>query len=227
MPEIMELANKHGIAVIADAAQAHGATIHGEPVGNFGTICAWSFYPGKNLGAFADAGAITTNSVDLAGSIRRLRNYGSEEKYVHPDLGTNSRLDELQAAFLNVKLQYLESWNARRNDIAHTYLRELTSLDVCLPVIPAGKTSSWHLFVIRVERRDELQAHLRQCGIDTLIHYPIPNHLQDAFQYLDLYEGSFPVAEELSKHVLSIPIGPHMTNVQVDQTVSALHQFSW
>lgn len=224
MREIEALAQESDIPVIADAAQAHGATLGDFPVGSFGDASAWSFYPGKNLGAFADAGAITTNSSDLADRLRTLRNYGSRVKYVHDERGFNSRLDEMQAAFLSVKLGRLSEWNARRRSIADRYLQGLSEVPLILPKTLGGRTSSWHLFVIRTERRDELQRHLGTLGIETLIHYPVPGHRQGAYREAFRKE-TFPIVEEMSKSILSLPIGPHMTDEEVEHTTDAVLKF--
>lgn len=225
MNEIESVASAMGIPVIADAAQSHGATLSGAPIGSFGQASAWSFYPGKNLGAFADAGAITTNSEDLARRLRSLRNYGSEKKYVHDEQGSNSRLDELQAAFLSVKLQRLAEWNVRRQSVAERYLAGLSGLPISLPVVRADRTSSWHLFVIQTDERDRLQQHLAESGIETLIHYPTPCHQQGAYSRAFFDPTTFPIANKLSESVLSLPIGPHMSDESVEFTIGAVRAF--
>ena len=224
---VAELANRHGISLLSDAAQAHGATYQSGPIGRYGDASAWSFYPGKNLGAFADAGAVTTNDPEIAASLRRLRNYGSEEKYVNLELGVNSRLDELQAAFLRVKLRHLPAWNRRRTEVAKHYHAALADLPLGLHRISPDRTSSWHLYVISSQRRDELQRHLLSMGVGTNIHYPIPPHRQRAYASISAGMGDLPVADRLASEVLSLPIGPHMSDQQVEHTVSAVNSFSW
>jgi dTDP-4-amino-4,6-dideoxygalactose transaminase len=219
---ILLLAKKYNLRVLEDAAQAHGASYKCKKIGSHGDVVAWSFYPGKNLGAFGDAGGITTNSEDLDRRIRALRNYGSEEKYVNQMIGFNSRLDPIQAAILRVKLKYLDAWNGRRNDIAKIYLEKLNKEKLILPKQSIFSEHSWHLFVVRSHERRLLQEILRDQGINTLIHYPIPPHLQKAFQSLGFHEGSFPIAEKLANEVLSLPIGPHMTAQQVNHAVQSI-----
>lgn len=209
MAPIMLIAAKHGLKVIEDAAQAHGARYQGRRAGLLGDAAAFSFYPGKNLGAFGDGGAITTSDADLAAKLRSLRNYGSSAKYVHDVIGLNSRLDALQAALLRVKLRRLDEWNARRLSIAGCYRRRLSGTDVLLPTESDGFESAYHLYVIRTPLRDLLQAELKKAGIETLIHYPIPPHKQGA--YSSMQDHNLPVAERLSSEVLSLPMGPHMS----------------
>lgn len=219
---IDSLSRRTGIPVVYDGAQAHGASADGAPVGSFGTLTAWSFYPGKNLGAFSDAGAVTSNDSDLISRVKRLRNYGSEVKYFNIERGTNSRLDELQAAFLSVKLQYLKSWNARRKAFARSYLESLQNLELQLPSSTPVEDSSWHLFVVQSERRDWLKTELQQRGIETLIHYPVAPHLQAA--YADHIFPSLEIAESLALKVLSLPIGPHLSVNQSNYVISALNE---
>jgi dTDP-4-amino-4,6-dideoxygalactose transaminase len=225
MEPIMELAERYGLWVLEDAAQAHGATYRGQPTGGLGHAAGWSFYPGKNLGAFGDAGAITTNDDQLAEQVRMLRNYGSKVKYYNEVAGFNSRLDEIQAAVLRVKLKYLDEWNRRRQEIAGFYLQNLAGLGLTLPTIPATNEHVWHLFVVRSPRRDALQKHLQAAGIGTVIHYPVPPHLQKAYQELGLPEGSLPISEALHREVLSLPMGPHLTESQAAAVVKAVRQF--
>jgi len=222
MTPIMRIAARHGLKVIEDAAQAHGARYLGRRVGNLGDAAAFSFYPGKNLGAFGDGGAITTNDAKLAGRLRSLRNYGSSAKYVHDMQGLNSRLDPLQAAMLRVKLRKLDEWNARRLALAKCYLERLAGTRVTIPEIPAGFESVFHLFVIRTVRRDLLQASLREAGIETLIHYPIPPHRQGAYSCIQ--GQAFPVVERLAGEVLSLPIGPHLSIDDVDEVVDQMRK---
>ena len=220
-----DLAAESETMLVFDAAQAHGAHWQGSPIGAFGDACAWSFYPSKNLGAFGDGGAVSFTDNSIAERLESLRNYGSTEKYVHSQRGTNSRLDELQAAFLRTKLPRLAEWNARRSSIAAEYLERLDALPISLPPVPEGRSSSWHLFVVRTERRNELQQHLHESGVQTVVHYPIPPHRQQA--YSDLRAGALPIADRLAGEVLSLPIGPHMTDGQVDHVVSAVSSFAW
>jgi len=219
---ILATAAAYGLAVVEDAAQAHGTTYRGRRIGAHGAAATWSFYPGKNLGAYGDAGAVTTDDAVLASRLRRLRNYGSSVRYVHEERGFNSRLDPMQAAILRVKLAHLEAWNARRREIAARYMRDLAGTSVVLPTVPAWAESSWHLFPVRYGRRDALREALAVAGIETLIHYPIPPHLQRAYTDLGHSRGSFPVAEATADTVLSLPIGPAMTGIQVDAVIEAV-----
>jgi dTDP-4-amino-4,6-dideoxygalactose transaminase len=224
MEPLLEIASRHGLFVLEDAAQAHGARYRGRRVGTLANASAWSFYPSKNLGALGDAGAVTTSDPQLAERIRRLRNYGSSEKYVNVERGMNSRLDELQAAVLATKLPRLDDWNTRRRAVAATYLRELAGLEVVLPYVPPWAEPVWHLFVIRVPDRDAVRASLREQGIETLIHYPIAPHRQAAYSDLGLGAGSFPISEGIHREVLSLPMGPHLSADQAGMVVSALSQ---
>ena len=212
MDPICEVAGRYGLKVLEDAAQGHGARYKGRRVGSLGDAAGFSFYPGKNLGAFGDGGAITTNDVALAEKLRELRNYGSRAKYVNDVAGYNSRLDEMQAAFLRVKLKYLDCWNQKRNLIADWYLNNLpiTCPDLVLPTVPEYAEPCWHLFVVRSQSRDAFQRILTENGIGTLIHYPIPPHKQMAYENLDLKTGRFPLAETLAVEVLSLPIYPQL-----------------
>jgi dTDP-4-amino-4,6-dideoxygalactose transaminase len=215
MDPIMSIARKHGLKVIEDNAQAQGARYTGRRTGSLGHAAGHSFYPGKNLGAFSDAGAVTTNDGDLAGRIRTLRNYGSKKKYYNDVKGFNSRLDELQAAFLRVKLKKLDEWNDRRRSVAALYLTELRSAaNLALPFVPEWAEPVWHLFVVRHPKRDALQQKLAAADIGTLIHYPVPVHLSGAYSDGKWLRGSFPMAEELSDTVLSLPMGPHLAKEQ-------------
>lgn len=226
MDSILEIAQQHHLFVLEDAAQAHGARYKEKRVGGFGTAAAWSFYPGKNLGAFGDGGAVTTNSDELATSLRLLRNYGSKVKYVHELQGFNSRLDVLQAAVLLVKLKYLDEWNERRRQIASFYIKNLKNANLSLPFVEPWAEPVWHLFVVRSKNREKLQRYLEKEGISTLIHYPIPPHLQDAYANLKYAEGNFPISEELHREVLSLPMGPHLTMEQAEKVVEAVNTFS-
>jgi len=209
MDKIMEIANHYELKVIEDNAQAHGATFNGKLTGSYGNINGTSFYPGKNLGALGDAGAITTNDQELAKKVEMLRNYGSKEKYKHEVIGHNMRLDELQAAFLSVKLKHLYQVTQQRQEIALWYQEELESIsEVVLPAMNPKASHVFHLYVIRTEQRNDLQNYLKSKGVATLIHYPIPPHLQDAYSHLGLQKGDFPIAEELAATSLSLPIWP-------------------
>lgn len=225
MEAIHRLAEERGLLVVEDAAQAHGARYRGRRVGSLGHAAGWSFYPSKNLGALGDAGAVTTDDPSLAEKIRALRNYGSQQKYHNLYQGFNSRLDELQAAVLRAKLPHLDEWNARRARLARLYLEQLAATPLILPRVPDGIEPVWHLFVVRAPDRDALQAHLRQNGIETLIHYPIPPHLQPAYQDLSLPPGSLPVTERIHRKVLSLPIGPHLSEAQVRRVCEAIRSF--
>jgi dTDP-4-amino-4,6-dideoxygalactose transaminase len=215
MDPINRIAREHGLKVIEDSAQAQGARYKGRRTGSLGHAAGHSFYPGKNLGAFSDAGAVTTNDAELADRVRTLRNYGSKEKYYYEVKGFNSRLDELQAAFLRVKLQRLDEWTTRRREVAAYYLAALSQLpDLTLPFVPDWAEPVWHLFVVRHPQRHELQQKLTAAGIGTLIHYPVPPHLSGAYADETWKPHDFPIAEELSGTVLSLPIGPHLSNEQ-------------
>lgn len=226
MDPILAFAAEHGLQVIEDAAQAHGARYKGMRIGSLGDATAWSFYPGKNLGAFGDGGAVTTDDDSLAEALRRLRNYGSKVKYVNDVRGVNSRLDELQAAVLRVKLRYLDAWNARRRDIAAHYQNSLKGSDLELPFVPRWAEPVWHLFVVRSLKRDAWQRIMLEGGVSTLIHYPIPPHLQAAYSDMARPKGSFPIAERLHDQVLSLPLGPHLTDEQVETVVSSLRVYA-
>lgn len=218
MDVICSIANKHGIYVVEDNAQAHGASFKGKLTGSWGIINATSFYPGKNLGALGDAGAITTNIYELAEKAQILRNYGSKVKYRNEVLGNNMRIDELQAEFLSVKLRYLEKWTEQRFHIARSYQKHLSIIDeIKLPVCHPNATHSFHLFVIRLKQRDKLQLHLKANGIGSLIHYPIPPHIQPAYQYLGYQKGDFPISEEIAETCLSLPIWPGMNEAQINE----------
>ncbi len=210
MAPIMEIAAKRGLRVLEDAAQAHGARNDKRRVGGLGHAAGFSFYPGKNLGAFGDGGAVVTDDENLAARVAALRNYGSAVKYHNEFKGFNSRLDELQAALLRVRLKRLDEWNSRRREHAQYYLGALASAGVKLPVTPSGLDHAWHLFVIWFGERDRLQQYLAAHGVDTMIHYPIPPHLQPAYSELGLQRGAFPISEAMHEQTLSLPIGPHL-----------------
>lgn len=222
MDPILEIAQRHGLWVFEDAAQAHGARYKGRRTGSLGDAAGFSFYPGKNLGAFGDAGAVTTNSDELAETIRVLRNYGSHIKYVNRYKGFNSRLDELQAALLRVKLRHLDEWNACRSRVAEVYNRALAETELILPCVLEWVEPIWHLYVVRSPERDAFQKQLADAGIGTLIHYPIPPHLQDAYKDLGYSQGAYPVTERLAQDVLSLPMGPHLLPEHVNAVVQAV-----
>ena len=223
MEPIMNLAEKYGLKVIEDNAQAQGALYKGRRTGVLGHAAGHSFYPGKNLGAFGDGGAITTNDATLADRVRALRNYGSKRKYYNDVKGYNSRLDELQAAFLRVKLRKLDEWNERRRALARYYLEALADFqELTLPYVPEWALPVWHLFVIRHSGRDNLQKRINDFGIGTLIHYPVPPHLSDAYADAAWPRGSLPIAEMIADSVLSLPMGPHLTMDQANQVCAVL-----
>lgn len=226
MDAINEIAGRHRLKVIEDAAQAQGATFRGQTAGSLADAAGFSFYPGKNLGAMGDAGAITTNDRELTERIRRLRNYGSSVKYYHELKGFNSRLDELQAAFLRVKLRKLNEWNARRRIVARAYEQMLSSSDVSLPFVSDDVETSWHQFVIRHPRRDDLQKHLSEAGIGTLIHYPLPPHRQNAYAEFGYLEGDFPISEAIAAGALSLPMSAHLSDEQVTFVASRVCSFA-
>jgi dTDP-4-amino-4,6-dideoxygalactose transaminase len=223
MDPIMEIARRRGLKVVEDNAQAQGARYKGRRTGALGDAAGNSFYPGKNLGAFGDAGAVTTNDPVLAEKMRLLRNYGSKKKYHNECKGYNSRLDEMQAAFLRVKLKKLDEWNSRRGDIAQHYLAKFRGTPgLTLPLVPEWAEPAWHLFVVRHARRDVLQDRLTQAGIGTLIHYPVPPHLSGAYADEGWKAGAFPLAETMAGTVLSLPIGPHLAKNQADQVAEEI-----
>lgn len=223
MDAINAIAKKHGLKVLEDGAQAHGAEYKGRKIGGLGDAAGISLYPGKNLGAMGDAGVVTSNDYDMIQKVRVLRNYGSQVKYHNEVVGFNSRMDELQAAFLRVKLRKLDEWNARREQIAGQYMSLLNAHnDIILPSVPIWAKPIWHLFVIRAKQRDLLKKKLADAGIETLIHYPIPPHLSGAYRKYGWKLGDFPIAEMLAGEVLSLPIGPHMTKEQVEYIVPNL-----
>lgn len=222
MDPILAIARSYSLRVLEDGAQAHGARYKGQRIGAHGDAVAWSFYPGKNLGALGDAGAITTSDDALADRLRVLRNYGSRVKYVNEVQGFNSRLDPLQAAVLRVKLAHLDAWNARRQSVAALYRRNLNECGLVLPHVPDWAEPAWHLFVIRHEQRDNLQARLAEVGVGTLIHYPIPPHRQRAYTQLGIAPDAYPLANRLAQEVLSLPMGPHLLPEQAARVVEAL-----
>jgi len=222
--ELKALAEKHQLKIIEDNAQAIGAEWNGKKAGNLGDAAGFSFYPGKNLGALGDAGAITTNDDELSKTIRALANYGSNQKYVNVYQGLNSRLDEIQAAVLDIKLKYIDEENTVRKNIAKKYIAEISNPKIILPENPADENEHvWHLFVIRTENRNELQKYLTENGIQTLIHYPIPPHKQQA--YKEWNEQSFPISEKIHEEVLSLPISPVMTEEEVEKIIEIINEF--
>lgn len=223
MAPLRDVATRHGLTLIEDAAQAHGARYHGRRVGGLGDAAAFSFYPGKNLGALGDAGAVVTNDVDIAQKIRVLRNYGSRVKYHNEVRGINSRLDALQAALLRVKLRHLDEWNNRRRSVALLYAQLLAGTPgLTLPSAPPYATHVWHLFVVRHRDRDALRTRLTDAGIETLIHYPVAPHCSKAYFGAAPPRGTFPIAERLADEVVSLPMGPHLCTEQIERVASAI-----
>lgn len=223
--KLKNLAEKYQLKIVEDNAQAIGAEWNGIKAGNLGDAAGFSFYPGKNLGALGDAGAITTNDNELAKTIRALANYGSNQKYINIYQGLNSRLDEIQASVLDVKLQYIDAENTRRREIAEKYISEINNVNIILPELPTNKLEHvWHLFVIRTQQREKLQTYLTENGIQTLIHYPIPPHKQEAYQ--ELNDLSFPITEQIHEEVLSLPISPVLENSDVDKVIEILNKFN-
>lgn len=224
MPALLTIAKAHNLRIVEDAAQAHGAAIAGQRIGAHGDIVAWSFYPGKNLGAYGDGGAITTNDPELAQAIKVLRNYGSRVKYVNDVQGVNSRLDPMQAAVLRIKLSVLSSWNDRRAAIANHYNSAFEGLPIRLPVCAADAVHAWHLYVIQSPERQDLQARLRSRGVETLIHYPIPPFRQKAYESFADRASAWPESDRLANEVLSLPIGPHLSLDQARTVAAAVRE---
>lgn len=225
--DLVGLAKKHNLKIIEDNAQAIGARWNGIRTGNLGDAAGFSFYPGKNLGALGDSGAVTTKDEELAKTVRALANYGSAQKYVNQYQGLNSRMDEIQAAFLNVKLPYVDIENAKRITLANYYLRHITNSAIILPNSGLNEEHVWHLFVIRTSMRDELQAYLQKNNIQTLIHYPIPPHLQVAYSELEYNINSFPLTEEIAKTCLSLPLWPGMVEKDIIEIARLLNSFKF
>lgn len=224
---IMAVASDNDIVVIGDAAQSQGASFKGKKTGSFFDLECFSFYPVKNLGAVGDAGAVTTNSDELDRKIRMLRNYGSSGKYIHELLGLNSRLDELQAGILRVKLKHLDEWNEKRRGIAKHYTQQFDDLSregqfVIAPWVPEATIPSWHLYVLRVKERDRVRKHLKNEGIETIVHYPVPPHLQEAYSFMNFHRGSFPLSERLADEVISLPLYPSLSMESVDQIIHSV-----
>lgn len=224
MDPIMALAKRHGLIVIEDNAQAQGALYKGRPTGSLGHAAATSFYPGKNLGALGDGGAVVTQDAEIARKVRILRNYGSEKKYEHQVIGCNSRLDEIQAAVLRIKLRHLNDWNAERRAIAARYDAILPQSVVTRPQVPSWAEPVWHLYVIRSSQRDALQAHLQAAGIQTVIHYPVPPHQQPCYA-ANMPEASYPLAETLSREILSLPMYPGLTEAEQQRVADVIASF--
>lgn len=225
MDPIMEIAQKYSLYVVEDCAQAHGATYKGKKVGSFGDAAGFSFYPGKNLGALGDAGAVVTNNKEIADKVRALGNYGSDYKYHHIYLGNNSRLDEMQAAFLSAKLPHLDKINTERRRIANRYLNDIKNTQIVLPYIPEYASPVWHIFGIRCKRRTELETFLNERGIGTNKHYPIPMHLQECYKDLGFKNGDFPIAEEISATELSIPMYYGMADQEIQYVIDSINAF--
>ncbi len=225
MSKIMSIAKKHNLRVVEDCAQSHGAMENGQQCGTFGDIGCFSFYPSKNLGAFGEGGAITTNDDDLASKVKIFRNYGSEKRYHNIVVGTNSRLDEIQAGLLRVRLSHLDDITKERHKICSTYLNEIKNKNIELPQVCNGVTTVWHQFVIKVKNRQALINYLNEREIGTIIHYPIPPHLAEAYEYLEVSRGSLPITESYAEEVLSLPLYNGMTSKEVDYVIDAIN--SW
>jgi len=225
MDKIKRIAEKYNLYLIEDCAQSHGAKFNGKITGTFGDVGCFSFYPTKNLGAFGDAGAIVTDNEEIAERVRMLRNYGSKKKYYNEIEGVNSRLDEIQAALLTVKLSHYDELRIEREKIAQKYLKEITNPRIELPKIREGAEHVWHLFVVRTEKRDELQKYLAENGIGTQIHYPIPPHLSGAYKHLGYKEGDFPITESYADTVLSLPIYDGMTDEEAEYVIKVMNDY--
>lgn len=225
MEKVMELAKKYDLRVVEDCAQSHGACFDGKMTGTFGDIGCFSFYPSKNLGAFGDAGAIVTDDLELAEAVRIFRNYGSEKRYYNKVVGTNSRLDEMQAGLLRVRLQHLQEMQDERKKICERYLKEIKNSKLILPQIRSNCTMVWHQFVIRCANREDLIEYLKEHNIGTIIHYPIPPHLSEAYQYLGFKKGDYPITEQYADEVISLPLYNGMTDEEMDYVISIINQF--
>ena len=223
MDVVLKVAEKYGLCVVEDCAQAHGATYKGKKVGTFGNIGCFSFYPGKNLGALGDAGAVVTNDKNLVEKVRMLGNYGSIEKYKHKYLGNNSRLDELQAAFLRIKLKHLDSYNIARRRVAQRYLKEICNPQIILPIVGENRTHVWHIFAIRCEQRDRFKEYLEQEVIMTVCHYPIPIYQQEAYQ--NIITGEYPISQLISKQEISLPMYYGMTDEEINYVIKKVNDF--
>lgn len=225
MKTIMELARKYDLRVVEDCAQSHGASYDDKMTGTWGDIGCFSFYPSKNLGAYGDAGAIVTNNEEIAEAVRVFRNYGSEKRYYNRIVGTNSRLDEIQAGLLRVKLTHMDMITSERRKIANKYLQEIKNDKIILPTLRDGATSVWHQFVIRCKQRKELLQHLEDNMVGTIIHYPIPPHLSEAYEFLNIGKGMLPITEKYASEVLSIPMYTGMTNVEQEYVIDVINRF--
>jgi dTDP-4-amino-4,6-dideoxygalactose transaminase len=225
MDPIMTVAKKHGLKVIEDAAQAHGTLYKGRKVGGIGDAAGFSFYPGKNLGALGDSGAVTTNDDQIASVVKAIGNYGAYVKYEHTYKGVNSRLDEVQAAFLDVKLSHLDKWNSERESIAQKYLSQIKNPNIILPIVKSYSTHVWHLFVVRVRNRSHFLKYLSEKQIEVLIHYPKPMHLQTAYQEFGFSKGEFPIAECLCETVVSLPLYYGMKSEEIDFVIKACNEY--
>ena len=225
MDEIMNIAEKHKLRVVEDCAQSHGAKYDGRMTGTFGDIGCFSFYPSKNLGAFGDGGAIVTNNPDIDEAVRVFRNYGSEKRYYNRVVGTNSRLDEIQAGFLRVKLSHLQELENEKRAICGKYLSEIKNDNIILPQIRPGATHIWHQFVVRTDRRDELMDYLDKNNVGTIIHYPIPPHLSEAYSYLGVRVGELPITEEYAKTILSLPLYNGMSEEEQNYIIECVNRF--
>jgi dTDP-4-amino-4,6-dideoxygalactose transaminase len=224
MDRLGEVARRHRLVIVEDAAQAHGARWQGRRVGTLGDVACFSFYPGKNLGAYGDAGAVVTNQGALGQRVRMLANHGRTEKYLHEMEGVNSRLDTVQAAILDVKLRHLDAWNEARRQVAARYLEALQGSDMRLPQVQAAAEPVWHLFVVRVPRRDRLLSRLKEHGIAAGIHYPIPLHLQPAYRHLGIKEGALPITERVAQEIISLPIYPELPLEAVERIAGTVRQ---
>lgn len=225
MEEIADLCKRHHLYLVEDCAQSHGATLNGKMTGTIGDIACFSFYPGKNLGAFGDGGAIVTDNEELYQAARIFRNYGSEKRYHNQVVGVNSRLDEIQAGLLRVRLSHLTELNEERAEICERYLKEIQNDKIILPIVRKGAKHVWHQFVIRTQQRDELKEYLEKQGIGTIIHYPIPPHLSEAYQYLGIPVGSLPITEEYAQTVLSLPLYNGMTEGEQSRVIQAMNRW--
>ena len=225
--EINKFAKANNIRVIEDAAQAHGAIYRDKKIGAHSDAVCWSFYPGKNLGAIGDAGGVTSNNHELIKKIRLLRNYGSEEKYIHEILGHNTRLDSLQAAVLNTKIKYLDKWNENRRKIARRYLSQIDNIFIEKPVVKEGSIPSWHLFTIQVSNRKKFSDYLEKNHIKTLIHYPILPLEQNCYRYLHLNPDDYPISKKITREVISLPLDPYMSEEQTNYVIDIVNQYDW
>lgn len=225
MDEINIIAQKYNLKVIEDSAQAHGSLYKNKKVGNLGDVSGFSFYPGKNLGALGDAGAVVTNNKDLAEKIRAIANYGSDKKYHHIYKGTNSRLDEIQAAFLRIKLRNIEKCNDNRRKTAEKYIKGINNPNIIKPYESEYVKHVWHIFAVRVDRRDEFKKYLEYNGIGTMIHYPIPIHMQKAYKELKIREGTFPIAEKISNEVVSLPMWYGMSDEEISYVINIINNW--